>query len=223
MCWKDSSMGYVATTNGKMSSRTENVRDEMRSGIAALWPASGISIGGGELQGIFEYATQTFVGCCSAQNRATAKAENAADLGAGVRYLLLNSGLGFDAGFRINSHFDRTDPRNVDRKGFVAAISYTKPSTESTASRNRKPIVTLETDTTSITTTGTANLTASAFDPDNDKLTYTYTATGGQVAGTGNTATFRANGAAPGRYIVRVVASDGKGGTADAEVEITVR
>jgi hypothetical protein len=214
-----SSIGYVYTND---AGRT-NIRDEMRSGIAALWPASGIGIGGSELQGIFEYTTQTFVGCCGARNFALPKQQNANDLTGGIRFLVLSAGLSFDAAYRINRTFDRTDANNKDRRGWYGGVSFTKPYGVSTSS-NRPPLVTLESDVTEINPTGTANLTATGFDADGDALTYTWSATGGQVTGNGARATYRASGgAATGRYTVRVLASDGKGGTSDAEVEITVR
>jgi hypothetical protein len=214
-----SSMGFVSTTDVK--SPATNVRDEMRSGIAALWPATGISVGKGEVQGVFEYTTQTFVGCCS-DPATPAKTQNATDVTFGVRYLLLDSGVHFDAGYRFNKGFDKTDPLNKDRRGFIGAISYTKPDSVKLGN-NRNPLVTAETDKATISATETANLTATGYDADSDTLTYTWTATGGQVTGSGAKATYRANGAAAGKYTVRVVANDGKGGTADAEVEITVR
>jgi hypothetical protein len=223
-----SSMGFVSTSDATGLSPTSgaaivrNLRDEMRSGIAALWPASGIGIGGAELQGIFEYTTQTFVGCCSSRNFATAKQQNANDLTGGIRLLLLNTGLSFDAAYRINRKFDETDPNNSDRRGFYGGISYTKPNSAG-LSTNRGPLVTLESDVTEITGTGTANLTATGFDADGDTLSYTWTATGGQVVGNGARATYRSGGAAAGRYTIRVLASDNRGGTANAEIEITVR
>jgi hypothetical protein len=215
-----SSIGFVSTTDAKSPTAT-NVRDEMRSGIAALWPSSGLSVGKGTMQGVFEYATQTFVGCCS-DGVTVAKTQNATDMTFGTRYLLLDSGFSVDAGYRFNKGFDRTDPLNKDRNGFVAGISYTRPQSAGLGA-NRPPLVTVEADTKEITATGTANLTAIGFDADNDTLTYTWTATGGQVTGTGAKVTYRSGGAAAGKYIVRVVASDGKGGTANAEIEITVR
>jgi hypothetical protein len=211
-----SSIGYVSTHDAG----TRNIRDEMRSGIAALWPASGIGIGGSELQGVFEYTTQTFVGCCGARNFALPKQQNANDLTAGIRLLVLNTGLSFDAAYRINRTFDDTNPNNKDRRGWFGQVSFTKPFAVASSS-NRPPLVTMESDVTEINTNGTANLTATGYDADGDSLTYTWSATGGQVTGNGARASYRATTA--GRYTVRVLASDGKGGTSDAEVEITVR
>ena len=194
----------------------------MRSGIAAVWPSSGIGIGSGALQGIFEYTTQTFVGCCSGQNAAAPQIQNANDLTGGIRFLLLNAGLSLDAAYRINHKFDETNPLNSDRRGFLGGISYTKPNAVG-GSSNRGPLVTLESDVTAIDSTGVVNLTATGYDADGDILGYTWSATGGQVAGRWTQSNLSRGETSPGRYTVRVLAADGHGGTSSAEVEITVR
>ena len=224
----NSSMGYLSTTDPNdpvIKTLRKTVQDQMEAGLGVAWPATGLDVGAklrnGKLQGIFEYSSVTFVGCCGLANSASAKVQNPTDVTAGVRYLLLNRGLTFDAGYRINSRFDKKDPNNGNRDGFAAKIAYTQPNSTS-LSPNRGPLVALESDVEAVSANGTAALTATGIDADNDVLSYTWTAAGGQVTGTGARATFRA-GAAPGRYTVRVLVSDRKGGTASAEVEITVR
>jgi outer membrane protein OmpA-like peptidoglycan-associated protein len=61
-----------------------------------------------------------------------------------------------------------------------------------------------------------------ASDPDNDPLTYNYSATGGAVEGTGPEARWNSAGAAVGSYTVNVKVDDGKGGTASCAVDIKV-
>jgi len=61
-----------------------------------------------------------------------------------------------------------------------------------------------------------------ASDPDNDTLTYTYTATGGTVEGTGPDARWNSAGLAVGTYTVNVKVDDGKGGTATCAADVTV-
>lgn len=68
-----------------------------------------------------------------------------------------------------------------------------------------------------------ANITVAASDPDNDQLTYTYTASGGKVSGTGPQAKLDTGGLAPGRYTVTCHVDDGKGGTAEGRAEIEVQ
>jgi len=61
-----------------------------------------------------------------------------------------------------------------------------------------------------------------ATDPDNDPLTYKYTATGGAVEGTGPEARWNSTGVAAGSYTVNVRVDDGKGGSASCAVDIKV-
>jgi hypothetical protein len=61
-----------------------------------------------------------------------------------------------------------------------------------------------------------------ASDPDSDPLTYTYTATGGSVQGTGPEARWSSSGAGVGSYTVNAKVDDGKGGTASCAVDIKV-
>jgi len=61
-----------------------------------------------------------------------------------------------------------------------------------------------------------------ASDPDNDPLTYAYTATGGTVEGSGPDARFNTTGLAEGTYTVNAKVDDGKGGTASCATDITV-
>jgi outer membrane protein OmpA-like peptidoglycan-associated protein len=61
-----------------------------------------------------------------------------------------------------------------------------------------------------------------ASDQDNNPLTYSYTATGGAVDGTGPDARWNSTGVSPGSYTVTSQVNDGKGGTASCAVDIKV-
>ena len=61
-----------------------------------------------------------------------------------------------------------------------------------------------------------------ASDPDNDPLTYSYSATGGAVEGTGPDARWNSAGVGAGAYTVIVKVDDGKGGTASCSADIKV-
>jgi outer membrane protein OmpA-like peptidoglycan-associated protein len=61
-----------------------------------------------------------------------------------------------------------------------------------------------------------------ASDPDNDPLTYSYTASGGTVEGNGPDARFNTAGLAEGAYTITAKVDDGKGGTATCATDVTV-
>ena len=69
---------------------------------------------------------------------------------------------------------------------------------------------------------GTVAVHVNASDPDNDSLTYGYSATGGTVEGTGPDARWNSTGVGPGSYTVNVKVDDGRGGTASCAADIKV-
>lgn len=62
-----------------------------------------------------------------------------------------------------------------------------------------------------------------ASDPDSDTLTYSYTATGGTVEGTGADGRWTSTGLSAGNYTVNAKVDDGKGGTATCATDISVQ
>lgn len=68
----------------------------------------------------------------------------------------------------------------------------------------------------------TAAARADASDPDNDPLTYSWTANGGSIEGNGPDARWNSSGVTPGTYSIRVRVDDGRGGTADCSAEVRV-
>jgi outer membrane protein OmpA-like peptidoglycan-associated protein len=89
---------------------------------------------------------------------------------------------------------------------------------------NRPPTATLTADKNSVVQGSPENvgLHCIASDPDGDSLTYSYTATGGRVDGTGPDARWNAGGAGPGNNTITCQVDDGHGGTASASVGIGV-
>ncbi len=63
---------------------------------------------------------------------------------------------------------------------------------------------------------------AKAADPDNDPLTYTWSATGGKIEGTGSEVHWNTQGVAPGKYTITGTVADGRGGTASSSTDVTV-
>jgi outer membrane protein OmpA-like peptidoglycan-associated protein len=61
-----------------------------------------------------------------------------------------------------------------------------------------------------------------ASDPDNDSLSYSYTATGGTIEGTGADARWTTSGLAEGSYTATAKVDDGKGGSATCSADFKV-
>lgn len=61
-----------------------------------------------------------------------------------------------------------------------------------------------------------------ASDPDNDTLTYTWSATGGKIEGNGPEVRWNSQGLAPGKYTITGKVDDGRGGTASSSTDVTV-
>src|ERR1019366_7319972 len=68
----------------------------------------------------------------------------------------------------------------------------------------------------------TVAVTVTASDPDNDPLTYSWSASGGQVDGNGPQVRWLSAGTAVGSYTVTVRVDDGRGGSASCSVDIRV-
>jgi outer membrane protein OmpA-like peptidoglycan-associated protein len=88
---------------------------------------------------------------------------------------------------------------------------------------NHPPTISCSTDRSPIMPGERTGITATASDPDGDPLTYSYSATAGQVSGDGAKAQFDSTGLAPGSYTVKCSVSDGRGGTADASTSVDVQ
>jgi outer membrane protein OmpA-like peptidoglycan-associated protein len=117
----------------------------------------------------------------------------------------MSLGAGYQASFnRGENPLDRLlGSQRASHNGFVVQLALEKR-------RNDPPTVTIAVDKPSILQGDTTAVRANAMDPDCDKLTYAWTASGGKISGTGDTATFDATGLAPGKYTVMVTVSDGK-------------
>jgi outer membrane protein OmpA-like peptidoglycan-associated protein len=88
---------------------------------------------------------------------------------------------------------------------------------------NRPPTISCAADRSPIQPGERATITSTASDPDNDPLTYSYTASGGQVVGNGAQVQFDSTGLQPGSYSIKCSVNDGKGGTADASTNVDVQ
>lgn len=88
---------------------------------------------------------------------------------------------------------------------------------------NTPPTISCAANPATVTAGQSATITSTASDADNDKLTYSYKASGGKVSGTGATAQFDSTGVAPGSYTITCHVSDGRGGETDATTQVTVQ
>ena len=132
-------------------------------------------------------------------------------------------GTGADARFNSSGLAEGTYTVNAkvdDGKGGTATCA-----TDVTVAKkpNQNPTISCTTDRSPIMPGERTGITSTASDPDGDPLTYSYSATGGQVTGDGPKAQFDSTGLAAGSYTVKCSVSDGKGGTADGSTTVDVQ
>ena len=131
-----------------------------------------------------------------------------------LNYLLTDfSGSGVGATGRQNNF--RAGTGIVARFGFPSAPP--PPA-------NRPPVAACTVNPTSVYA-GSGDIVAvhvNASDPDNDPLTYSYSATGGAVEGTGPDARWNSSGVAVGTYTISVKVDDGRGGMASCSADVKV-
>jgi outer membrane protein OmpA-like peptidoglycan-associated protein len=88
---------------------------------------------------------------------------------------------------------------------------------------NRPPTMSCSADRTTVTVGQTVAITASASDPDDDKLTFAWRANGGRIEGDGASIRYVTTGLAPGSYSINGRVDDGRGGAADCSVNVDVQ
>ena len=129
--------------------------------------------------------------------------------------------LAIDAGYRYMLNLAGLH----DRSGFVIKIGTAYwPAKAVPPPANRPPTASCSADK-SMVFVGSgdlASITATASDPDNDPLTYAWSANGGRVDGTGPQVRWLSEGTAAGTYTVSVRVDDGRGGTASCSADIRV-
>jgi outer membrane protein OmpA-like peptidoglycan-associated protein len=87
---------------------------------------------------------------------------------------------------------------------------------------NRPPTMSCSVNPSSVRPGDRVRVTATASDPDNDPLTITWQANGGQIVGSGANVQLDTTGVAPGRYTVTGTADDGRGGVAGCHGDFSV-
>ena len=161
----------------------------------------------GEVSGTTYWGTRTF----------GANPRTAVDIIGGMRFYP-TKWMTLGAGYQATINHVKEDPGKgiypAGYNGFVAQFTMGRRI-------NRPPTVTCQVPNPTIKQADTTAVRASGTDPDRDELTYTWTASGGKITGTGDSATFDATGIAPGKYTVTATVSDGEK-TATCSSEITV-
>ena len=88
---------------------------------------------------------------------------------------------------------------------------------------NRPPVISCAPERNPIIAGERVAINSTASDPDGDPLTYSYSASGGQVSGNGPTAQFDSTGLSAGSYTVTCTADDGRGGRTSATTNVDVQ
>jgi outer membrane protein OmpA-like peptidoglycan-associated protein len=86
----------------------------------------------------------------------------------------------------------------------------------------RPPVIACSSDPGTVRTGGTATIRSNASSPDNRRLTYSYSASAGDVSGADTTATLNTRGAQPGRVTVTCNVSDDRNLTASSTTMVNV-
>ena len=88
---------------------------------------------------------------------------------------------------------------------------------------NQPPVIACAADHSTITAGEPVTITATASDPDNDPLTYSWAASNGKIDGSGSSAKLETGDLPPGSYTVTGHVDDGRSGTAECTVTVQVQ
>src|SRR5580698_10307650 len=119
--------------------------------------------------------------------------------------------------YAVTAHV--TDPR--EKKGNVA--SCTANYTIKPLPPKNPPTVSISANPTDLVTGGSVALTATCSSPDNASVSVAnWTATGGSISGSGNSATLSTSGAPAGPITINATCTDARGLTAQASTQVTI-
>ncbi|HTA59450.1 MAG TPA: Ig-like domain-containing protein [Candidatus Baltobacteraceae bacterium] len=88
---------------------------------------------------------------------------------------------------------------------------------------NQPPVISCAPERNPIIAGERVKIVSTASDPDGDPLTYSYTATAGQISGNGPAGQFDSTGLAAGNYSITCTADDGRGGRTSAPTAVDVQ
>ena len=87
---------------------------------------------------------------------------------------------------------------------------------------NRPPVISCAPERNPIIAGERVTIKSTASDPDGDPITYSYSASAGQITGNGPTAVFDSTGLSAGSYTITCTADDGQGGRTSATTRVDV-
>ncbi len=170
----------------------------------------------GRVQVISEYNGVVFFGAHTPNTSFGAR--DPADAIYGVRLYPWKQ-VALDIGYRYMINLTQAS----DRHGFIVKVgsSYTKSPPPPV---NHPPVASCAASASSVYAGSgdVVTVTVTASDPDNDPLTYNYSATGGTLEGSGPQVRWSSAGLGPGTYTVNASVDDGRGGSATCSVSIGV-
>jgi len=88
---------------------------------------------------------------------------------------------------------------------------------------NRPPVISCAPERNPIIAGERVAIISTASDPDGDPITYSYSASGGQITGNGPVAQFDSTGLSAGSYTITCTADDGRGGRTSATTRVDVQ
>ncbi len=215
--WKDR---IVSSSN--LSYRV--TRDPRANRVRMFEQADVLRLGGGTIflpkhrfQPMTETVFNIYVGP-STQNT-TFGARDPVDSIWGVRVYPWVTNLALDIGYRRTGNLKG----HGDKNGFIFKLG-TVHWPEKPKPVNRAPMASCSAEAASVYAESgdSVGVRVMASDPDNDPLTYSWSASGGAVQGSGPTARWNSAGTRTGTYTITANVSDGKGGTASCAVDIKV-
>ncbi|HLZ11389.1 MAG TPA: Ig-like domain-containing protein, partial [Candidatus Acidoferrum sp.] len=168
---------------------------------------SGIELTGGNTQSTFAMASGGGVDVVLTKNLAWRFAQ--------IDYLMTNF-----AGSNVGS----SGRQNNFRIGSGLVLRFGIKEAAAPAPVNHPPVAACAVNPASVFagSSDAVTLHVNASDPDNDTLSYSYTATGGTIEGTGADGRWSPAGMTPGTYTATAKVDDGKGGTASCAADLKV-
>jgi outer membrane protein OmpA-like peptidoglycan-associated protein len=129
------------------------------------------------------------------------------------------SNVAIDAGYRRTGNLKQ----HGDKTGFIFKIGTTY-WTEKPKPVNRSPMTACSADKSSVYVESgdTVGVRAMASDPDNDTLSYAWSASGGSVDGSGPSVRWNSANTRTGTYTITATVTDGHGGSASCAVDVKV-